>query len=674
MTMHVSKVKVYFIIAFIGALAFTSTFTSNILSVSATNGPTSNTNQVSARILGSIAIRLLDSSATTEISQLDFAFDGNTSTPGHGSLPTSAGVNLTNTTVVDVATTNPTGYMLYMQSNYQTKDSSGNPTGTYTTNLTHTDTEVSDVIPTLVPSTTPSDPTYGAKVYWNYASYPHGGTAPSIPSTIPAHGSPVMLTQKFTPNNSDKTDVDINVGVDTSIVSGTYENQLLFSAIANPSPVTYNVNFDLDGGTASPAIDNISEDVAAYMDDIVLPSTVPIKTGYTFQQYNIDSITSTYTDPVTGTTTTSTTSTNPPTPATASCIDQSTSQTKSTCAPGDTLRIYSNGEETVTVGLKAIYTLNSYTVSFTNSNTATKNTSGTAISSISVPYGGSATFTITPNSGYYLSAHTCGSLSGYTCSTINTGTSATGQQTVTITNNNTASGGTIAFTGTIATKYMQDQTYIDQCKNASTGTTLTLTDKRDNKEYKVRKLADGKCWMVENLRLTAPSGGKLTSADSNVTSDVAWGTNSGTCSSYTEWCVFDTGSTSYGVYYNYYVATAKTNPSSGNASQSICPRGWKLPSTNGTNTDFQGLYNAYKGSTGAETSTNMRASDGPAFVLSGLRYSGSTYFQGIEGNYWSSTASNSNYAYYLNLASSYVSPAGGYGDKYSGYSVRCVAQ
>ena len=138
MTMHVSKVKVFSIIAFIGALAFTSIFTSNLLTTYATTGPTSNTNEVNAHILGTIAIRLLDSTATSEISQLDFSFDGSSASKP---LPTPSGVSQTNTTVVDVATTNPTGYKLYMQSNYQ--DTNNN----YTTNLTNTDTDVPVLFP-----------------------------------------------------------------------------------------------------------------------------------------------------------------------------------------------------------------------------------------------------------------------------------------------------------------------------------------------------------------------------------------------------------------------------------------------------------------------------------------------------------------------------------------------
>ena len=91
----------------------------------------------------------------------------------------------------------------------------------------------------------------------------------------------------------------------------------------------------------------------------------------------------------------------------------------------------------------AVCSVNNYTVNITNSNT----TSGAT--SLSIPYGGSRTVTVTPASGYYLSAVSCPS--GYTCSGYSTGSTQTGTQTVTVTNNNTAAGGTLAFTGTALT-------------------------------------------------------------------------------------------------------------------------------------------------------------------------------------------------------------------------------
>ncbi len=55
--------------------------------------------------------------------------------------------------------------------------------------------------------------------------------------------------------------------------------------------------------------------------------------------------------------------------------------------------------------------------------------------------------------------------------------------------------------------------------------TFTLTDNRDSKTYLVRRLADGNCWMVQNLDLNlADFAGtyNLTSENTNLTSRTAW--------------------------------------------------------------------------------------------------------------------------------------------------------
>ena len=59
------------------------------------------------------------------------------------------------------------------------------------------------------------------------------------------------------------------------------------------------------------------------------------------------------------------------------------------------------------------------------------------------------------------------------------------------------------------------------------------------------------------------------------------------------------------------------------------------------------------------------------FVYSGRWIGSSAYYRGNGGYYWSSTASGTNYAYYLGFYSSYVYPTDNY-YKYLGYSVRCV--
>ncbi len=206
------------------------------------------------------------------------------------------------------------------------------------------------------------------------------------------------------------------------------------------------------------------------------------------------------------------------------------------------------------------------------------------------------------------------------------------------------------------------------CSAMNVGDTKTLTDTRDSNTYTMAKLADDRCWMTQNLKLTGAK--TLYVSDSNVASD--WNLPAVNTSFPTS-CVdtaynMSSGNSTYGNYYNWYAATAGTGTcamTSGNATASICPKGWRLP-TGGSSGEFQILYDNYS------SASAMMSADGPAFVLSGRRYGTSTGLQGSNGFYWSSTVYGANNAYYLGLDSSSVRPAYGY-EKYRGHTVRCIA-
>ena len=196
--------------------------------------------------------------------------------------------------------------------------------------------------------------------------------------------------------------------------------------------------------------------------------------------------------------------------------------------------------------------------------------------------------------------------------------------------------------------------------------TVTLTDTRDNNTYTVSKLADGKCWMTQNLRI---AGKTLTPADSDVTTNYTIPASSisgfnryGTSNAYVD---------SDGGFYTWYTATAGTgtyalSAQSQNTTVSICPKGWKLP-TSGNRSEFQTLYNNYP-------SSSVLRSNPVNLTLSGNVYSSSRYYQGSAGYYWSSTVDSSNGAYLLALGTSGV--AGSIFSSYegSGSSVRCIAR
>lgn len=249
--------------------------------------------------------------------------------------------------------------------------------------------------------------------------------------------------------------------------------------------------------------------------------------------------------------------------------------------------------------------------------------------------------------------------------------------------------------------------------------TITLLDDRAGQiSYTVKKLADGQCWMTENLRL--PGGASLTPANSDLDGTVVTSytvqTSKGSSAfsnspaqdvdQMTDYYVNTTEDPrgyKTGAYYSWRAATAGTgrgsgtsggaandvfgtnmNTSGNNTAVSICPKGWRLPtggagdgttaattpgSTAGlTNGDFQRLWSKYNNYT-YFTGTSY----GPQLALGGLVLPSGRYNQGSYGYYWSSTVYSYNYAYSLNLSTSAVYPQD-YSNKYYGFSVRCIAR
>lgn len=228
-----------------------------------------------------------------------------------------------------------------------------------------------------------------------------------------------------------------------------------------------------------------------------------------------------------------------------------------------------------------------------------------------------------------------------------------------------------AVTGFGGIKKMQDMTSTI-CTNAAANSTGQLYDTRDDSTYTIQKLSDGKCWMTQNLRIVNKA---ITSADSDVSANYTipasslWSDTSATTNK-----AYYNNDTTYGAYYTYYTATASTNPSSGEASSSICPKNWRLP----TNAEYQTLYG--KGKSGWTTNGGKNgywigaanATGGAFFPAAGGVLSGSLSTAGSYGDYWSSTAYNSTGAYRLNFSSSNLNTNGA--SKYLGLSVRCVAR
>ena len=195
--------------------------------------------------------------------------------------------------------------------------------------------------------------------------------------------------------------------------------------------------------------------------------------------------------------------------------------------------------------------------------------------------------------------------------------------------------------------------------------TKTLVDTRDDNTYTVSKLADGKCWMTQNLRI---AGKTLTPADSDVTTDYTI-----PASSLSGFISYDTSNAyvdSDGGFYTWYTATAGTGTQAlstdgQNTTVSICPKGWRLP-TSGNNGEFEVLYDNYY-------SSSALRSNPINLTLSGNVAISSRGGQGSYGEYWSSTVYSSSNAYDLSLNASNAGFASHY-DKTNGFSVRCIAR
>lgn len=219
---------------------------------------------------------------------------------------------------------------------------------------------------------------------------------------------------------------------------------------------------------------------------------------------------------------------------------------------------------------------------------------------------------------------------------------------------------------------MQDMT-VSACQDAEIGVTKQLIDRRDTKSYWVAKLDDGNCWMTQNLALNL-NGKTLTTSDSDVSAN--WSGASGVSSALwgdtganvIKWYASGTGSgrASYGNHYSWEAATAgtgsKVTTNGANASNSICPKNWKLP----TKDQFVTLA-------GGLNPVTIQAAP-YYFVFGGYVNSGSLTNAGERGYYWSSTANNSTTsAYVLSFHSGSVNPSSNY-NRYIGMSVRCLVQ
>lgn len=254
------------------------------------------------------------------------------------------------------------------------------------------------------------------------------------------------------------------------------------------------------------------------------------------------------------------------------------------------------------------------------------------------------------------------------------------------------------------------------CGSLSVGDIISLTDERNGQTYRIKKMQDEKCWMVDNLKYAGEANTDLANVDGTYglvynNDSSKYNTVDGTDTQSTEnsdkafynnpmsvsYCYGTSIQSSYtkcGYLYNWYAATAgtgtyATSTTGTNVSGSICPTGWRLPSatsdgstatgngTSSTAADFPVLnasMNAGSLTSGSTTSSyyaNWLFTGAWSGVFSGS-WSNGFVLQGSNGYYRSSTANSSAYARSLHFNSSNVYPGNGSSYKYSGHAVRCV--
>lgn len=225
----------------------------------------------------------------------------------------------------------------------------------------------------------------------------------------------------------------------------------------------------------------------------------------------------------------------------------------------------------------------------------------------------------------------------------------------------------------------------DNCPSTRT----RVKDARDNHTYYIQALADGNCWMETNLAYagggtdtygdvqtgmtlnngtsgdsytspiySTPTGANPTTGSTNPSTSTDGGATNPQYGYLYNWCAAMTPAAGGG-------ACSSSSSTQPNAAISICPAGWRLP----TSAEFTTLNNDIN--SGSTSSSSGLLSTWLAQYSGG--WGSGFYDQGSGGYYWSSTVYSAYIAYSLYFNSSYVDPAN-YDYQSNGLAVRCVAE
>ncbi|MBR5046172.1 InlB B-repeat-containing protein [Candidatus Saccharibacteria bacterium] len=246
------------------------------------------------------------------------------------------------------------------------------------------------------------------------------------------------------------------------------------------------------------------------------------------------------------------------------------------------------------------------------------------------------------------------------------------------------------------------------CNSMTQGDITALTDIRDNQTYAVAKLGDEKCWTVENLRLD-PGTATITSENTNnpdanfieATNDNNTHSMNTLCNVRGPECLNQiqynanslnrtltqsytsndavSGWYSYGVYYNWYTATAgkgtfstmeQSGPNhDGVIDGDICPAGWHLPTGGGG-----GEYNALNAiiNNSSDSSDLVWRAYPNNFIWSGDYNNNKRSSSYSNGRIWTATTKDNDRSYRLGYAEGALQASSNSDNKWDGFAVRCV--
>ena len=539
--------------------------------------------------------------------------------------------------------------------------------------------------------------------------------------------------------NSTANNYSITLGAKagSSTPAGSYTNSFTLSAVANP--VTYSITYNKN---TTDTVSNMPSTQSGTIGstDIKLSSSTPTRDHYTFQGWCTT------------------------TPTTSNGVD---SCSGTTYQPGAT---YNTNKTTAnTLALKAMWKIDSF-VQTTRVRYEVANKDGTygsytTVDTKTVNYGSSYSWSSTSLSGFDTDTYNSASVASYTVKEANTNsvnitrksykltvsrdsnyiTSVTGTDTYKVgkvvgitataganykftkwtqTAGTTSSFGSATSASTTFTMPASAATvkangkiyYIQGVTTSLCPTAATIVyDNRDNTAYHVQKLADGKCWMLDNLALDITNStvkSKLSASNTNASATTlnylknGGGTTSNkyAITGVANWTSDDNiysvplvnmasknvvpnnaptngkGYNRVGGYYNYCAASAGSycygngsnkGTSSGNATEDICPKNWRMPTSN--TGEYGALANAIYGSTGNTSDATAIANyrNALSLPLSGDFFDGSVHYLDDHGHFWSSVRYNDDYMWYLGVSTGSVTTS--IMSRQLGASVRCIA-